>query len=364
MPDAPVADQTTDAGVTPAESTSPPPEAPSAKAVSSAFADFDAVFGGGSSGGGKATGTASNPPAISSGVPANAATAEGGADEADEDGADAAEATTSTGEQPPKPLSRTARIHEEYKGQIETLKGEHQTQVTDLATKVSELQRQLDEATGKVSETEQQRRAGQAAFTEAFGDDAEYDRRTRIANRMFDAQYTGPQLTNDEALELARWTTNREHADPIRQKALAEARTIVERTTQQARDQIQQAGRQWQEYIAAETISRVDKYGLSPDVVQRAQYGELIDHAVDVTTKRLSEQHAAEIAARDATISGLEADLVAAQTAALGYRSEPERGGNSADVRVTSRRVFDSKAPLDQQWDAAFGPRGSGASVR
>lgn len=362
------------AGATPAASEAATQQAPvSRDQVAQMMAEWDrSLFGpkaqgDGRSDGKQANGTADNPPADPSGVPADtAATAGDGANADDDEGEETTETTTTTAEgQPPpeKPKSRTARLHEEYQGKIDGLTREHETTVSDLTTKVTDLQRQLDEATGKVSEAEQRRRADTAAFLAAFGDDAEYERRTRIANRMFDPNYTGPTLTNEEAAELARWTTTRDHAEPLKERYLGEARQLVERANEDAREMVKRAGKQFQEYIAAETISRVEKHGLDPEVVGTAEYGALLDHAVEVTTKRLTEKHAAELQAERDKVSQLEADLRAAETAGLADRTAPLPGGNSADVRVTARRVFDPKLPLDQQWDAAFS-RQNGSGVR
>lgn len=334
-----------------AESTSEQPQAPQPQKTANAYADFDSVFGGGAREGG----SSADAETARNGAPSPEATAEKGVTpDDDEDDEASAEATPAAEGQPPeKKLSRTARIHAEWEAKVQAVEAEKQ----EAAARAEALQRQLDEATGKVSEAEQRRQADQAAFRDAFGDDAEYERRTRIANRMFDPNYTGPTLTNDEATELARWTTTRDHAEPLKERYLGEARQLVERTNEDARRMVQQAGAQFQQYIAAETISRVERYGLDPEVVKSAEYGALLDHVAAVTTKRLTDAHAAELKARDDTISGLEADLRAAETAGLADRTEPLRGGNSADVRVTARRVFDPKAPLDQAWDAAFGRR-------
>jgi len=310
------------------------------------------VFGGGSS----ENGSSADGAAATNGAPSAEATAERGAapDDDDED-EETAEATTATAEgQPPeKKLSRTARIHAEWEAKVQAVEAAKQ----EVTARAEALQKQLDEATGKVSEAEQRTRADQAAFKEAFGDDAEYERRTRIANRMFDPNYIGPTLTNDEAAELARWTTTRDHAEPLKARYLTEARQIAERANEDARATVERAGQQFQQYIAAETISRAERYGLDPEVIKTAEYGGLLDHAVAVTEKRLTDKHAAEIKERDDKISQLEADLRAAETAGLADRTELLPGGNSADVRVTARRVFDPKAPLDQAWDAAFGQR-------
>lgn len=356
------------AGATPAASEQAPQQAPVSNAqVSAKIAEWDrALFGpraggDGASDGKPAAGTADNPPADPAGVPSKEATAAHGADPDDDDG-DETDAGAATAEgQPPdkKPQSRTARLHEEYKGQIDTLKAEHATTVTGLQAQLDDLRRQLDDATGRVSEDEQRRRATQAAFVEAFGDDAEYERLRRINDT---SHVTGTYLTNEEAEQLARWTTTRTHADPLQRRYLAEARQMVERTNEEAAKRIRDAGEQFQQYLVAQTAPRAEKYGLDPEVIRTAEYGALIDHAVEVTTRRLSEQHAAALKERDDTISGLEADLRAAETAGLANATEPLPGGNSADVRVTAQRVFNPRLPLDQQWDAAFGSRQ--ASVR
>ena len=346
--DAAVIDQPVAASPEVAESQSAAPQAPSREAVAAAFADFDKVF--------------SNPSERSSdeqkaprnGAPSTEATAATGDTPDGDEGESDADTTTTTAEgQPEKKPSRTARIHAEWEAKVQAVETERQ----EIAARAEALQRQLDEATGKVSESEQARRANDAAFQAIHGDEAEFQRRTRIANQMFDPNYTGPQLTNDEALELARWTVTREHAEPLRNLYLGEARQMVERANEDARQRVLEAGQQFQQYIAAETISRAERYGLDPEVIKSAEYGGLIDHAVAVTTKRLTERHTTELRERDDKISQLEADLRAAEHAGLADRTELLPGGNSADVRVTARSVFDPKAPLDRQWDAAFGQR-------
>lgn len=291
--------------------------------------------------------------AATNGAPSNEATAGTGATPDDDEDEATAEATTATAEgQPPaeKKLSRTARIHAEWEAKVQQVEAEKQ----EATARAEALQQQLDEASGKVSEAEQQRRATQAAFTEAFGDDAEYERLRRINDT---SHVTGTYLSNEDAEKLARWTTTRTHAEPLQQRYLADARQIVERANEDARATVERAGQQFQQYIAAETISRVERHGLDPEVVKTAEYGGLLDHAVAVTEKRLTDKHTAEIKDRDDKISQLEADLRAAEHAGLADRTELLPGGNSADVRVTARRVFDPKAPLDQAWDAAFGQR-------
>lgn len=364
-PDATTIEQP-DAGATPAAPEAATQQAPvSRDQVAQKMAEWDkALFGpkaqgDGRSDGKQANGTADHPPADPSGVPSKEATAGDGANaDADDEGEEHAEAATTAEGQPPpeKKPSRTARIHAEWEAKVQQIEAEKQ----EIAARAETLQKQLDEATGKVSEAEQKRQADTAAFLEAYGDDAEYERLRRINDT---SHVTGAYLSNEDAEKLARWTTTRTHADPLRQRFLMEARQVAERANEDARATVERAGQQFQQYIAAETISRVEKYGLDPETVKSAEYGALLDHAVDVTTKRLKEAHAAELAERDERISGLEADLRAAETAGLADRTAPLPGGNSADVRVTARRVFDPKLPLDQQWDAAFN-RQNGSGVR
>lgn len=350
-PDATVVDQPA-AGSEPAESTPAQSQAPQPQKIADAFADFDKVFGGGSS----ENGSSETAKAVQNGAPSTEATAEKGATPDDDEDEEVTEATTATAEgQPEKKPSRTAKLHEEYQGQIANLKTEHETTVSQLRQQTEAMQRQLDEATGKVSEAEQRTRADQAAFVSAFGDDAEYERRTRIANRMFDPNYTGPTLTNDEATELARWTTARDHTEPLRQAYLGEARQQIERANGEAQAEYKKLRDGLTNYVITQTNLVAQMHGLDPKVVGTAEYGEIINHAVAVTTKRLTETHAAELQAERDKNSQLEADLRAAETAGLADRTELLPGGNSADVRATPRRVFNPKAPLDQQWDAAFG---------
>ena len=95
-------------------------------------------------------------------------------------------------------------------------------------------------------------------------------------------------------------------------------------------------------------------------MVARAEYAELLDHVVETEGARKDAHYTPLLKERDDKISQLEADLNAAQLASLGNRSDPLPGGGSADVRVTARRVFDPKAPLDEQFATAFGPRPNG----
>lgn len=60
------------------------------------------------------------------------------------------------------------------------------------------------------------------------GDDAEYNRRLAISARMFDPNYTGPTLTNEEAAELATWAGTRELQQPFEQHAQQNAAAFVE----------------------------------------------------------------------------------------------------------------------------------------
>ncbi len=370
MPDdAPVIESQPSAGETPAATAEPAVQAPASSTPTTPPFDFDTAFGPKAETGGRSATDTDSP---TTGVPAQAATAEGGADGDDDDeaenGATAAVTAEQQGDTPqPEKLSRTAKLHEEYKAQIADLESKHSTAVTDLTTQVQALRAQLDQATGTVSETERQRQAEQAAFLEVYGDEAEYERRTRIANRMFDPNYTGPQLSDAEALELSRWTFSREHAAPLKERYLAEARAVIERGNADAQAHVANAQQQFKDYIVAETVPRAAQYGLDPEIVRTGQYGALLDHVADVTTKRLTERHTAELQTRDATIkerddkiSQLEAELREYDTSDLANRTPPLPGGNSADMRVTTRRVFDPKLSPHENFEAAFGPQSNG----
>lgn len=348
MPDdVAVLDQQQDAGATAADSAQASPEAPRVSAdYAKAFASFDDVFGGsasdttGSSSETPAADQASKPPAETS-APAQAATAQDGASATDSntDG-EVAEAATdpnaaTDGKPQDKKPSRAERIHLEY-----------QEKLAEKDRELAAAREELAKATGTLSAEAQREQAVREQFLDAYGPDDEYERLT-IANNK------GLALTPNEYDNLQRWTTTRELAKPFQSVADARAQAAID----DARESVRRAGLQFADYLREQLNTRVQKYGLDADTVQKAEYGGLIDHAVSVTERRKDSEYAPQLKERDDRISQIEAQLREAQDIVKSLRPELLRGGHPSEVAATQTRVYSERnirTPLVDDWASAF----------
>lgn len=337
--------QQTDAGATATDAATAVPEAPREPAsprpdFSKAFADFDKVFGqqeaaaSGSSGEPKPTVQGDQPPPATSAPASEAATAQDGADDAASSEGEPAQAQPAEAAQDKKP-SRTERIHLEY-----------QEKLTAKDQEIQALTEKLHAATGTLSEAEQRDRAAQQQFLDAYGPDDEYERLTLLNNK-------GLPLAADEYDNLQRWTTTRELSKPFMALADAKAREAQA----EARATVERTGQQFAEYLRTQLATRVEKYGLDPETVQKAEYGGLIDHAVTVAERRKDAEYAPKLQERDDRISQIEAQLREAQDMLKGQRIELPRGGHPSEVVVSPRSTYSQRnltAPLADDWAGAF----------
>lgn len=342
MPDdVAVLEQQQDAGSTAADSATATPEAPRPTTdYARAFASFDEVFGkpdsDGSSSEAPPAEKADQQPAEKS-VPAQAATAQDGAStevEASTEPAEAATETAADGSQDKKP-SRAERIHLEY-----------QEKLAEKDRELKAINEKLAAATGTLSAEAQRDQAVREQFLDAYGPDDEYEKLT-IANNK------GLALTPEQYDNLQRWTTTRELAKPFQSVADARAQAAIS----EARQSVVQAGLQFADYLRGQLDTRVQKYGLDADTVQKAEYGGLIDHAVSVTERRKDAEYTPKLQEKDDKISQIEAQLREAQDTIKGFRPELLRGGHPSEVVPGTTRVYSErniKTPLADDWGAAF----------
>lgn len=336
MPDAPTATEVSpesSAGATPAPASSAASsEAPAAKVDWNARFDFDTVFAPQTKSSSPSSeapkGDAAEQPPTEQRAPAKeAATTPDGAPEPElTDDDETPEPASKDGKKP----SRTARIHEEYQGQI-----------NELNQKLADLETKYTEATGQLSETEQAKRQADATFLESYGDDATYQRLTERNN-------LGEPLNADEYQQLQTWTQTRKLYSPFQARALADAQQYVNDNAEKLR-----------QYMASQIIPKVEAYGPDPEQVKTAEYGALIDLCVEANAKKLQAQHAAELTQRDEKISHLEAQVRETQDRVTGSRPEPERGGQSGTTPINPKSVLNQeffRRPFSEQFAAAFGP--------
>ena len=151
----------------------------------------------------------------------------------------------------------------------------------------------------------------------SLGDDTEYSALARKVTAARDLdQDPSYYLTDDEMRTFDRLTAQRKHAASLMGVA---ATRVFERNIAEAKE-------------------RVETHGLDPKVVAlNPGTGALIDHAVEVTMKKVTESFKDQLAEKDATIASLQTQVVGrnSKSPSVGGRSSGDgkaaRGPSSGD---------------------------------
>lgn len=181
-------------------------------------------------------------------------------------------------------------------------------------------------------------RQSAARLAELRGDDAEFNRRQAISNRMWDANYTGPTLTTDEAAELARWTATRELQRPFEDAAQRNAASWVDQ-------EIDGQRRQW----ITQAVAVADEIGLPRAELGKPEnrdLGALLKVTADTVSARIRE---AEVAPLQEKVSQLEATVRQTEDKLVHAQRSPVIGGRSDGGLVPGTGAgWDPSLP----WDA------------
>jgi hypothetical protein len=207
-------------------------------------------------------------------------------------------------------------------------------------------------AKAKADAAEQASATARARRAELIGPEAEYQRRTRIANRMFDASYTGPTLTNEEAAELARWTYAREVSEPLDLAAQQDAAAWVD-------EQISGQRRVWGE----QALAVADEIGLPRAELGKPENRDL-GALLKVTAAAVEARiRAAEVAPLQEQISQLEGTVKGLEAKAVHSVRTPVQGGRSdGGLAQQAGAGWDPSLPWDVNFGRAFSAPANGTS--
>lgn len=247
----------------------------------------------------------------------------------------------------PPTASETTPAEKKSRGQA--AHDRHEQEKAQLRAQLNELLAEREERQRQDGEQATREQASRQAYLQAVGSDEEYDRRTRIANQMFGASYDGPRLTQEEADELARWTTTREFRRYFEQDADARATQRI-----QAQERMFALG------IVERAKSLAALPAVDPEIIKGSDDFAVIGqhlHAAgaasrDAEISAMREQHAAQVKELQDAITRLQADITDARSAAAARPPVPT-GGRTGTGRSGS--PFDPKAPASDNWRRVFG---------
>lgn len=231
-------------------------------------------------------------------------------------------ASTDATPDPENPTTRGQSAHEKHEADKAKLRA-----LVDAAIK------ERDDAVAEADRVKAEQAKANAAYDDAIGPEAEYQRLSQLNNLGETREFTAEDWTN-----LSRWTQTRIFRQPFERDGLAAG-------AEYAKAEITR----FQSQVAAEVS---EAYGLpGVDVAylkSEGHYGKQLRHAYEAGAKAASTP-------RDERISQLEADLKVARTQASAAVRTPAMAGVSGEPSHNSRPVFDPKRSVSDNFELGFG---------